>query len=95
MRASVVGLNSWRLASFVPRAIPLHSEQTCNPIMESEEKLVDHVFATDSLWKPSAFLDDPNAHESFLFEPLELDRELRRVSFLTRRVASNRVQSPP
>lgn len=41
----------------------------------------DHnVFSSNDLWKQSAFFQDPDTYESFLFAPLELDSRFCRVS---------------
>lgn len=38
------------------------------------------AFATDRLWKPSAFFDDPATYKTSLFAPIELDGKSHRVS---------------
>lgn len=38
------------------------------------------AFATDRLWQPSAFFEDPATYKTSLFAPVELDGKSRRVS---------------
>jgi len=58
-----------------------------------DDDFIGDAFATDNLWKPSAFFQDPSTYESLLFAPLLFDGMFRRETDALDFV--DRMQFPP
>jgi hypothetical protein len=65
-----------------------------NPTAMDDDGAGHDAFATDALWTPSPFFQDPATYETSLFAPIQLDGKSRRVPQFTRRPADG-AQSPP